>query len=522
MRIAALDLGSNSVHLVVVEVAASGSFRVVGREKEMVRLGAGTLLRGHLDAATMERALAALSRLKRLAESHGAETLLAAATSAVREAANGEAFLKRAGRELGIWPRPISGEEEGRLIYLAALNSMHLEGQPTLVVDIGGGSMELACGAGAELGWSVSEKLGVLRLTERYLQSDPASPRELTDLQKRVDERLDPHLRRLYGQPPPRVVATSGTALALGELCLAMEGESRPESLHHVPVRAATLRRARKWLVASERKERRGLPALQGRADITVAGAVLLDTLMQRLGADELLLCEWALREGLILDHLRTHPRLVARADACPDVRRRSVAALAERCGADVAHGRQVAALALALFDGTRRHHGLGAAERDLLEHAAFLHDVGHHVSYPRHHRHSYYLIRNGDLRGFNRLEVEVMANVARYHRRARPRKRHGPFRALPAEARRVVKVLAACLRLADALDRSHRQVVRRLSLQRQWGRLHVHCQVDGDCELEVWAAARRAKLLASLLGCEVRVDVARVKGRAAATKRPA
>jgi exopolyphosphatase/guanosine-5'-triphosphate,3'-diphosphate pyrophosphatase len=283
-------------------------------------------------------------------------------------------------------------------------------------------------------------------------------------------------------------------------------------------VSADAIRRARAWLEGSDRRQRRARAALQGRPDTTLAGAVLLDHLLDRLGARELVLCEWALREGLILHHLRDHPRLAARAAAFPDVRERSVAALAERCGVDLAHAHQVAALALALFEGTRRQHGLGAGERALLRHAAVLHDVGHHVSYPRHHHHSYYLIRNGDLRGFTALEVDVMANVARYHRRSQPRKRHASFRALPGRERRVVRVLAACLRLADALDRSHRQVVRRLDVIRERGTVRVACEVEGDAELELWGAARRRKLLESVMDCAVSVE--RVTDMAAAEAR--
>jgi exopolyphosphatase/guanosine-5'-triphosphate,3'-diphosphate pyrophosphatase len=510
VRIAALDLGSNSFHLVVVDVDGSGAFRVVGRDKEMVRLGAGTLLTGHLAPDAIERALAAASRLKRLAEAQGAETVLAVATSAVREAENGEDLLDRIGHDLRLWPRAISGEEEARLIYLAAAHSVHTAGKPALVVDIGGGSVELAYGQGAELRWPASEKLGALRLSEQFVRTDPLGARDEARLQKRVEEALGPHLARLSREGAPCVVGTSGTILAIGGLCLDIRGDARPESLHHVVVAADDVRRARKLLVGTDLRERKGLPGMQGRADTIVAGVVVLDTVLQALGGPDLVLCEWALREGLLLDYIHGHPLLVSRAESCPDVRRRSVAALIERADAHAGHARQVAALALALFDGTRRRHGLGPPQRELLEHAALLHDVGHQVSYPRHHRHSYYLIRNGDLRGFTPLELEIVASVARYHRRARPRKRHPAFRALPRKARRTVKVLAACLRLADALDRSHRQVVRSLSVRRRGKRLMVHCVADGDAELELWGAARRKEPLEKLLGLPIELEAVR------------
>jgi exopolyphosphatase/guanosine-5'-triphosphate,3'-diphosphate pyrophosphatase len=260
--------------------------------------------------------------------------------------------------------------------------------------------------------------------------------------------------------------------------------------------------------VASDLRERLKMQRMdETRADIIVTGAVILDTLLERLGVRELILCEWALREGILLDYIHGHPRSLARAEAYPDVRRRSVVSLAERCLYDEPHARHVASLAVKLFDATRRRHGLGDAECALLEHAALLHDVGHHISYPGHHKHSYYLIKNGGLRGFSPLEIEVLANIARYHRRGMPRKRHTAFAALPRESRRVVCVLAGCLRLADALDRSHRQVVRRLAVADRGSVVRVRCEVEGDSELELWGAGRRTELLEHELGVPVRVE---------------
>jgi exopolyphosphatase/guanosine-5'-triphosphate,3'-diphosphate pyrophosphatase len=265
------------------------------------------------------------------------------------------------------------------------------------------------------------------------------------------------------------------------------------------------------------------MPGLdEERADIIVPGAVLLDTALERLGVRELTLCEWSLREGILLDYIHSHPRTLARAEAYPDVRRRSVAALAERCDSDEAHGRHVAALAVALFDGTRRRHGLGDPERALLEYAALLHDVGHHISYPGHHKHTYYLIKNGDLRGFTPEEVEVVANVARYHRRGHPSKGHAPYGALPKASRRTVRVLAGLLRIADTLDRGHRQVVKAVHLREREGTLRIRCEAAGDCELELWGVPRRSQLLEDVLGVKVRADAVTAAGAEAELRAPA
>jgi exopolyphosphatase/guanosine-5'-triphosphate,3'-diphosphate pyrophosphatase len=511
MKIAAIDIGSNSIHMVVVEVQGSGGFRVIEREKEMVRLGAGTLARGNLSADAMKRGLAVLTKYRQLARNHRVDKVVAVATSAVREARNGEDFLERVGRETGIWPRVVSGEGEARLIYLAALHSIHLEGKRALVVDIGGGSLELCLGAGRRLDWAVSEKLGVLRMTERFVRSDPLSAKDEARLEGAVAKAIAPHVAAVREAGFECVVGTSGTILALGAMARFAEDGRLPETLHHVTVSARAIHELREQLVASTERERLRLPGMdERRADLVVAGAVLLDTVLESFGVPELILCEWALREGILLDYIDKHPRSLARAEAIPDPRRRSVVSLAERCAFDEAHARHVASLSLSLFDQTREKHGLEERERALLEYAALLHDIGHHISYPGHHKHTYYLIKNGGLRGFDPVEIELLANVARYHRRGHPRKAHAEFGALPKPARGVVRVLAGILRVADALDRSHRQAIRTLTVAERGGTLRIRGEATGDCELELWGVLRRTPLLEEALGLPVRVEVAR------------
>jgi exopolyphosphatase / guanosine-5'-triphosphate,3'-diphosphate pyrophosphatase len=514
MRIAAIDLGSNSFHMVIVEVGASGAFQVIGREKEMVRLGASTLSRGRLPATAMRRGLEALVKYRRLARTQAVDKMLAVATAAIREASNGEEFLHRVGRATGIWPKAISGDEEGRLIYLAALHSVHLEGRRALVVDIGGGSVELVLGAGSRLEDVASEKLGVIRMTEAFVHSDPLSSKDEARLVSHIDAVLAAGGGRLRESGHDSAIGTSGTVLALGALALHMTQGSPPESLHHVVVKAEAIHALRKRLVQSDLRARLKMPGMdEHRADIIVAGAVVLDTILNRLGVAELTLCEWSLREGILLDYIHGHPRSLARAEAYPDVRRRSVVALGERCAYDEGHARHTAALATSLFDQTRTLHGLGEAERALLEYASLLHDIGRHISYPGHHKHSYYLIKNGDLMGFDPVEIEVIANVARYHRRGHPRKKHASYAGLPKEWRRAVRLLGGFLRVADALDRSHRRVVRGVKVSLRTGTLRIACDTSGNSDLEMWGAPRRKALLEKALGAVVRVDVAASPG---------
>src|SRR5437867_2682491 len=341
--------------MVIVEVGASGAFRVIDRETEMARLGTGTLSTGVLPDEAFQRAVAILKAYRRLAEIHGVDEIRAVATSAIREAQNGEDFLEHVTRKVGIWLRAIPGEEEARLVYLAALNSIHAGGPKVVVIDIGGGSVELALGRGRAVKVAASEKLGVLRMTERFLRSDPVSPAEEQALVRHVRKTIEPLTKRLRREGFDAVVGTSGTILALGRLAAGLETGQRPESLHHVTVSADSLAAVRRRLVRLDLRGRMKVPGLdRRRADIIVAGAIGLGTLLDLLRARRLILCEWALREGILVDYIQRHPSTLAKAEAYPDVRRRSVLQLAERCRCDGAHSGHVARLALSLFDGTR------------------------------------------------------------------------------------------------------------------------------------------------------------------------
>ena len=321
-----------------------------------------------------------------------------------------------------------------------------------------------------------------------------------------------------------RVIGTSGTILSLGAVASTMSRGTLPSELRNLRITAKQLRRVRKTSTRLELEQRLLLPGLDPRrADLMIAGAVLLDTILRRLGADELTLCDLALREGLVLDYVRRNKRRIERVDAIPDVRRRSTIELAERCNYDAAHAQHIARLALALFDQSRSIHGMTDREREWLEFAALLHDIGGLISYVRHHRHSYYLIKNGDLRGFQPDEIEVMALVARYHRRGTPKGSHDEYASLPSPLRRTVRILASILRVAESLDRSHGQVISSLEL-RDGGKavaLRIHTDANTDAELELWATARHLRPFEKLVRKTVTLELAtahRVPTRRAAT----
>jgi exopolyphosphatase/guanosine-5'-triphosphate,3'-diphosphate pyrophosphatase len=493
----------------VVRVRPDLSFEVIDREKEMVRLGAGGLDGRALTPEAMHAALQVMSKFRRLAESHRVDEIIAAATSATREAENGGEFLDAITQKTGIHPRVISGTEEARLIHLAAVYGVSIPGDAAVVVDIGGGSVEITRGTGLDIDTGRSFKLGVIRLTERFVKSDPIEPRDERRMLKHINAEIGEYLDQIAAAGFDRVIGTSGTILSLGAIVSVQQGRPSGAPQRNRRVSAKQLHRVRKELLALNLEKRLRVPGLEPRrADLAVAGAVLLDTIVRRLGAPELTLCDLSLREGLVLDYIARHRKQIAQADRYPDVRRRSVVELAERCNYWPEHANQVARLAVALFDQTRAIHGLTDREREWLEYAAILHDIGVHISYERHHKHSYYLIKNGDLRGFEPDEIDAIALLARYHRSATPKRRHEGFGELSRKRRAAVRTLAAILRLAESLDRSHSQTISTIDLRDRGDDGLLQIRTAGDAELELWAAGRHAAPFERILGKPLRIEV--------------
>jgi exopolyphosphatase/guanosine-5'-triphosphate,3'-diphosphate pyrophosphatase len=510
MRIAAIDIGTNSIHMIVVRVRPDLSFEVIDREKEMVRLGAGGLDGRSVTPTAMTSALQTLAKFRRLADSHKVDEVVAAATSAIREADNGGDFIAEVSKRTGIDVRVISGTEEARLIHMAAVYGVHMGGSPAVVIDIGGGSIEVTLGTASHLTHARSFKLGVIRLTERYVNSDPLSERDERRMVKHINKDTKAYLDSIAGRKFDRIIGTSGTILSLGALALSEDGQKfDSDALRNQRVPSKALRRLRRRLTDMDLDARLRLDGLDPRrADIIVAGSVLLDTVLKRLGADDITLCDLALREGLVLDYIHRNTAMIRKIDRYPDVRRRSVVELAERCGYNGAHARHVAQLAVAIFDQTRAVHGLGDQEREWLEFGSLLHDTGVHISYERHHRHSYYLIKNGELRGFDPEEIEIVALLARYHRQATPKRTHEGYGQLRGRVRRSVRILAAMLRLAEGLDRSHAQIVTAIDVVPRGEEYLIRLRATGDAELELWAAHRHAAALEDVLERPLRFDV--------------
>lgn len=508
MRIAAIDIGTNSIHMVIAESVRQTEFTVLDREREVVQVGRGSFSAGRLRGSAVRRTVAALRRFVQLARRHQVDRILCTATAAVREASNGGEFLKAARSASGVSPRVIPAEEEGRLIYLATRAALQLDARPSLIVDIGGGSTQLVVADRGQLHKVVSVPLGALRLTETMITHDPASMRELTRLQRHVRKQLRSAFRAIGEIKLVHVFGSSGAIHSLAQVANWNErGEGIRQINGHVFTAASLERQCRRlWRMSEAQREK--LPGLDARrAEIIVPGAIVLLEVLRQARVDEITLSDFGVREGLVTDWLEHHAPEIKALEPIEDLRLRSALGLLARFGADGAHPCHVAKLALRLFDELSSAHGMGDSGRGLLHYAALLHDVGSVVGYDEHAQHSAYIIRHGSLRGLDEAEVEVVASVARYHGKARPRKSSdADYASLSNHTRRMVKWLSAILRIAEGLDRSHYQLIRDLRVVSRGGTVSVLVSARRDAQLELWAARRRVDALAKLLGARVQL----------------
>jgi exopolyphosphatase/guanosine-5'-triphosphate,3'-diphosphate pyrophosphatase len=491
VRIAALDLGTNSFHLLIADVQPDGHFEALTRDKAMIRLGDVVARKGRITTAAADVAVQTVRHFKRLADAAGATETHACATSAIRQAANGDAVVDRIEAEAGVAVEVISGRREAELIFGAIRASVLLDPAPALCFDLGGGSLEVMVGDAAGLRYSASENLGVGRLTADLVGSDPLSKEDRRVLQSHITRVLAPVAAEVAAFAPRLVVGSSGTLLDIAHMAAARRTTDVPVSLNQLRFTRAEFLALHKQILASKASDRLRLDGLEARrVDLIPAGSLVLATAMDLFGFDEMTVSEWALREGIVLDVIGHHD---------PDdwsedpraIRRASVQGFARRCNWSEGHGRQVARLALELFDQTESLHGLGAEDRELLEYAALLHDVGEHVSTTGHHKHGAYLIRHAQLRGFTPEDVQLLAALARWHRRGEPKL--GDDFDMVDRVR--LRTLASLLRLADGLDRSRSEAVDHLDVSIGPSLVVIRLRSSRDMELELWGARRKLEL---------------------------
>ena len=510
--VAAIDIGTNSFHLVVARPAGNNRFEILARDKEVVRLGSGSGDMKELHSDAIDRGVEALGRFRRVADTFGAE-VHAVATSAVREAENREEFLEAALAKANVKIEVISGVEEARLIHLGVLQAVPVFDQQVLVIDIGGGSTEFIVGRGEDVLAARSLKVGAIRLTERFFRKEPVKKKAVDEARKYVKSYL-PRVSEMVTEAGGFEVAvgSSGTILNVAEMIRAHYGSEPNRQVGMTSFTAHALAEVVDDLASRPRvAERLDVPGLDPRrADIILGGVIVLEQVFKALGITELVTSDYALREGVLLDVVRR--RQTGTLGHLRDLRYESVLHLAALAPGETAHCAHIAALAAQLFEGTRHVSGLSDEAEEWLEAAAILQNVGLVISHDRHHLHSYYVIRNSELlTGFTDHEIEIIALVARYHRKSTPKARHLEYARLQDTDQRVVEILSGILRVAAGLDRTRSGAISRLRVDDDTRgaplRILVETAPHVDADLELYSARNRKDLLEEALGRTVEFE---------------
>ncbi len=504
-RLAAIDVGTNSIRLVVAEAASPATYAVLDDERAQTRLGTGLYQTGRIGEEAFERSLDALGAMKAIADGNGVDELRVIATSALREAQNGPEFVEAARARHGIDIEVISAEEEAALAFLSVQKHFPLDEGPVSIVDIGGGSMEVVLVVGSVIDEVHSLPLGAVRLTDRYVESDPIPDEQWKAMRRGIRREIRRHL----GKPTfatPTMIGSGGTFTTLAAMSQ-FERSGEVGTTHGYVLSRADLVHLMDRLrevPLEQRKKIRGLSP--ERADIILAGAVAVERLVKALGVQRIIVNERGIRDGVLLEMIG---RRFPEEDDVPRYENRLdwVRAFGDRCGTNAAHCEHVAKLAGALFDALQEPFGLDPADRELLTAAALLHDVGYLISHARHHKHSYHIIRHSGMPGFTGREIEMIALLARYHRRAYPKKSHPEFARLEAGDRRRVRVLAGILRIVDGLDRTHGQSVEGFDVAVDDGKIRIGVVADEKPEVDLWDADRKAGLFESAFGREAEIE---------------
>ncbi len=503
-RLAAIDVGTNSLRLIIAEALRGGDYRILDEEKATTRLGKGLAASGKLNPDAVEQSLESLRRMKQIADGFQVRELRAIGTCAVREASDGQEFRRRVKEEAGLDLVIISAEEEARLAFFSVARNFNLEGKNVAVADIGGGSTEIILASGNFIEALCTTPLGAVR-DDRTVRRRPAAERRAVRraAAKRSTASCGDSTRDVLLEPH-QLIGSGGTFTTLAEIVMAGKGQTG------LPLRGCEITRAEvRHLLDRLRKmtpeARRSLPGLSpDRADIIVAGVAIIDRLMRHFNLNRVIIHDRGVRDGLLLTMIDRS--LGSSSDNVHD-REAAVERFAARCDSDPVHGKQIARLAGLIYSQLIDRFGLDPHDRTLLETAARLQDVGYLINYEDHHKHSYYLILNSRLAGFQPQELELIANIARYHRGAEPKKKHDNFSQLSPRDQIRVRRLSSILRLAGGLDRSNSQQVRSVAVLPNGGRLTLQVIADELPEVDIWTAQRRSSSFEKAFGVDLEIE---------------
>ncbi len=506
-RLAAIDIGSNSVRLLVAEALRGGNYRILDEEREPTRLGRSVSSEGRLDDESMDRTVAALRTFKEIATGYQVTRLRTIATCAVRESRNGPEFCRRVREEVGLEVEVISGEREARLAFASVQHAFDLSGRNTVVADIGGGSTEIVFATGNLIESIFSTPLGAVRLTEQFGLGECCEGSDAARGLERLDEEINGVLKKQTTRPlfaPHLLVGCGGTFTTLAELMMAAKREL------DVPVAGYTISQAEVHHLLDRLRKvplraRRSMAGMTpDRADIIIAGLTIVDALMRRFRVNTLAIHTRGVRDGLLREMIEETAVGGEGDDATH--REAAIERLAAACSGEIEHGRTVAALAGRIFEQLAVPLELPPSDRLLLECAARLQDVGYVINYDKHHKHIYHLIRNSRLPGLRPHDIEMIANVARYHRGAHPKRKHENLMRLSSDDQRRVQRMAAILRVAGGLDRSRSQQVRDVFVRIEDGRVILDVVADQNPQVDLWGAERRTDLFEKVYGMKMDV----------------
>ncbi|NTV66307.1 MAG: Ppx/GppA family phosphatase [Chlorobaculum sp.] len=490
LRLAAIDLGTNSFHMVIVEECEEKGIVEIDRVKDMICIGRGSISTKKLDSQAMAEGVATLRNFIVLATQRDVapHNIIAFATSAIREAENRQEFIDMVKRETGLKVKVISGREEAQFIYYGVRNAVTLRDKPDLLFDIGGGSVEFIIADRKKAYLLESRKIGVARMMERFLRSDPVSPHELKLLPQFFASEMYVAAEKARELGVSRAIASSGTAQNIARMIQSGKDSDSADVLNQSGFTRQEFESFYRQVISLDAPARRKLTGLdEKRVDLIVPGLILFDTIFKVFGIKEVVISDSALREGMVIHHI-ANIRGRDGDGGNHDIRRQSVMELGYRCNWHKPHAEQVARLSLMMFDELQPLHMLKERYRELLEYAALLHNVGEFISISAHHKHSQYIIMNADLRGFSPTEIEIIGNVARYHRKQPPSEKHPLYSQLKPTHRRAVDVLSGILRISNGLERGHRQNVQSITARLQPERIVLEALTRFEPDIELWA----------------------------------
>lgn len=509
--IAIIDIGTSSVRLLLVRIHPDRSYTILNDEKEVVRLGEGVFVDQNLWQDAIERTTLVCKNFTEIAHSQGVDKIYAVATSATREAKNKKELVDFLKQEAELDVRIVSGLEEARLIYLGASKAINLGDAQGLFIDIGGGSTKMIIGDQYQYQYLDTFKLGDLRLTSLFSIPDETGtlpPARYALMQRHIRNATIRSLSTIRQYRLDYTLGSSGTIEDLANIAT-YRFFNKPREQNDV-LKFEHLELIIETLLALSAEERRDIPGMSPhRAENIIAGAAILHTMMQDLEIPEIRISEHGLRFGLLNEYLARSGR--AKLIEGMSEREHSVLQFGRACGFDEAHARNVARVATSLFDSAKmiQLHDYEAWERELLEYAALLHDIGTFLSHTNHQDHTYYLVNNADLLGFDQTEISIMATLGYYHRKKRPKDTHRRFTNLGKRSREIVRVLAMFLQLAESLDHSHTGVIRRVGFQKVGDKkIVLEIVANQDCQLEAWGVHNQKKAFKKTFGQKLKVDV--------------